>query len=176
MVGYQQELGDGQGRLKIRNPISAIQRGISLSYPKRCLEHLEPEEFALCTGEQAENRCGTKRLAQLRGSQKVVLDVTSWGGSGGRLGWVGLGVGRWAGFIPEATGNARWAWEERGPVEMCVSGGSLAAGGRGREERQLAGEMGRPSGELRAGPAEGGGCLGAGWKGSWSGRRGFERL
>ena len=89
---------------------------------------------------------------------------------------MGLGVGRWAGFIPEATGNARWAWEERGHVEMCVSGGSLAAGGRGREERQLAGEMGRPSGELRAGPAEGGGCPGAGRKGSWSGRRGFERL
>ena len=95
LVGYQQELGDGQGRLKIRNPISAIQRGISLSYPKRCLEHLEPEEFALCTGEQAENRCGTKRLAQLRGSQKVVLDMTSWGGSGGRLGW-GWG---WAGGL-----------------------------------------------------------------------------
>lgn len=63
-----------------------------------------------------------------------------------------------------------------GALEMCVSSGSLAAGGRGREERQLAGKMGRPSGELRAGPAGGGGCPGAGRKGSWSGRRGFERL
>lgn len=57
LVGNQQELGDGQGRLKIRNTVSAIQRGISLSYPKRCLEHA-PEEFALCTEEQAENGCG----------------------------------------------------------------------------------------------------------------------
>ena len=78
LVGNQQELGDGQGRLKIRNTISkkkkrntisAIQRGISLSYPKRCLEHA-PEEFALCTEEQAENGCGNTRLAQLRGCQK----------------------------------------------------------------------------------------------------------
>lgn len=50
---------------------------------------------------------------------------------------------------------------------------SLAAGGRGRKERQLAGKMGRPSGGVESRPA-GGRVPGGRAEGSWSGRRGFE--
>lgn len=97
LVGYQQELGDGQGRLKIRNPY--------LSYPERYFSQLSKEVFGafgargICpvyrgTGR---GRMWYKAAGTAKGSQKVVLDVTSWEGSereagmgsgGGQVGWL----------------------------------------------------------------------------------------
>ena len=50
LVGNQQELGDGQGRLKIRNTISKKKKKKKyyLSYPERYFSQLSKEVFGAC--------------------------------------------------------------------------------------------------------------------------------
>lgn len=146
---------------------------VFLSISRRCLEHLEPGICPVYRGTGRE-RMWYKAAGTAKGSQKVVLDVTSWEGEW-RGGWDGVGGGQVGWLHPRSyrkcqVGVGRGALGDVRFRRLTCSWGPWA---RGEAAGWKDGEG--PSGELRAGPAGGAGARGGRAEGSWS-RRGFERL